>query len=302
MTSSNGIGIDLGGSSIKAVRVNPEGKVLDQLNQPFDSELSGDWLRKIISVHEFLLNQEKSRECPVGISAPGLVSADGHCISFMPGRLQGLEGLKFRDALKSNSSVPVLNDAHSALLGENWIGAARGSRNVFMLTLGTGVGGAAIVDGLLLQGHIGRAGHLGHICLDVHGTPDVTGTPGSLENAIGNCTIEQRSNGHFSTTHELISRHQAGDANATRIWNESIHALACGICSLINVLDPELVIIGGGIARAGEALFGPLSVELAKIEWSPGGHRARIVPAQLGEYAGAIGAAWNGMKKNDRIQ
>ncbi len=188
-----------------------------------------------------------------------------------------------------------MNDAHSALTGEAWLGAARGFKNVIMLTLGTGVGGAAIVDGKLLRGHIGRAGHLGHTSLDKDGPPDVTGTPGSLEVAIGNCTIAERSHGRFKTTHDLIAAHHTGDTIATEVWLTSVHLLACAITSFINILDPEAVIIGGGISRAGNTLFGPLQKYLDVMEWRPGGQRAKIIPAQLGEFAGAFGAAYNAL-------
>jgi glucokinase len=175
------------------------------------------------------------------------------------------------------------------------VGAARGFKNVILLTLGTGVGGAAMVDGRLLRGHIGRAGHLGHSSLDPDGPPDCAGTPGSIEVAIGNCTIEERSGGRFHTTHDLIAAHLKGDAEASEIWLKSVKALAAAVCSFINILDPEAVIVGGGIARAGAALFGPLQRFLERMEWRPGGHRARILPAQLGEYAGAFGAARNSL-------
>src|SRR5207249_12254403 len=125
----------------------------------------------------------------IGVSAPGLAARDERSIAVMPGRLSGLEGLDWTRFLDSPKPVPVLNDAHAALMGEAWLGAARGFRNVILLTLGTGVGGAAMVDGRLLRGHLGRAGHLGHVCLDPAGPPDCAGTPGSLEVAIGNGTL-----------------------------------------------------------------------------------------------------------------
>jgi glucokinase len=193
--------------------------------------------------------------------------------------------------------VPVLNDGHAALLGEAWMGAARGFANVILLTLGTGVGGAAMVDGRLLRGHIGRAGHLGHSSLDPDGPPDCAGTPGSIEVAIGNCTIQERSGGRFHATYDLIAAHLKGDAEASEIWLKSVKALAAAICSFINILDPEAVIVGGGIARAGAALFGPLQRFLERMEWRPGGYRARILPAQLGEMAGAFGAAHNSLPR-----
>ncbi|HWN97478.1 MAG TPA: ROK family protein, partial [Methylomirabilota bacterium] len=190
--------------------------------------------------------------------------------------------------------VPVLNDAHAALLGEAWIGAARGFKNVFMLTLGTGVGGAAIVDGRLLKGAIGRGGHLGHISLDLDGPRDVCGMPGSLEVMMGNCTIEQRTGGLFKTTHEIVAAHERGDHAATEVWLKSVRALGYAISSLVNVLDPEAVIIGGGIARSGAALFEPLEKFVRDTEWRVGAP-VKILPAQLGELAGAYGAAWNAM-------
>ena len=148
-----------------------------------------------------------------------------------------------------------------------------------------------MVDGRLLHGHIGRAGHLGHICLDANAPPDITGMPGSLEMAIGNCTIEERTGGRFKTTHELVAAAASGDTEANAIWLKSVRALACAVGALINVLDPEAVIIGGGIARSGAALFDPLQKELDPLEWRPGGSRVKIVPAKLGEFAGAYGAA-----------
>jgi glucokinase len=188
-----------------------------------------------------------------------------------------------------------LNDAHAALLGEAWQGAARGMEDVIMLTLGTGVGGAAIVDGRLLQGHIGRAGHLGHNCLNMDAPKDVTGIPGSIEYFIGNWNIQDRTGGRFPTTHALVDAFARGDPFATHVWINSMRALAATVATYINVLDPEAVIIGGGVARAGKALFDSLEEALRPIEWQPGGHKVKLVPAQLGEFAGAIGSAKNGL-------
>ncbi|HZL33923.1 MAG TPA: ROK family protein, partial [Tepidisphaeraceae bacterium] len=231
----------------------------------------------------------------VGLAAPGIAAPDGTHIASMQGRLQGVEGLDWTTVLGRGRRVPVLNDAHAALLAEAWIGAARGCGNVMLLTLGTGVGGALMVDGRLLRGHFGRAGHLGHISLNPQGPRDIANTPGSLESAIGNCTVRDRTGGRFSSTHELIAAHRAGDAQATQWWLASVQALAAGIASLVNVADPEVVILGGGIAGAGAALFEPLRGWMDQYEWRPDGKRVRIVGAELGEFAGAIGAGKNGL-------
>jgi glucokinase len=153
-----------------------------------------------------------------------------------------------------------------------------------------------MVDGRLLRGHLGRAGHLGHICLDIDGEPDIVNVPGSLEVMIGNYSIGSRSGGRFGNTHEVVEAYRRGDAEAKVVWERSIEALACGVVSVVNVLDPEVVIVGGGISVAGEALFGPLERRVRELEWSLEGEHVRIVPAGLGEFAGAMGAAWQAME------
>jgi glucokinase len=215
----------------------------------------------------------------------------------MPGRLIGLEGLDWAQFLESPHPIPVLNDAHAALLGEVWMGAARGLRDVFMLTLGTGVGGAAMVDGHLLRGHLGRAGHLGHITLDQRAPLDDVGTPGSLEMAIGNKTVSARSQGRYTSTEALVRDARGGDQHARELWQASVASLAVGINSLINVLDPEAVILGGGIAKAGADLWEPLRQALEPLEWRPLGSRVPLIPAVLGDLAGAYGAARHAMTR-----
>jgi len=285
------VGVDLGGSSIKAVAATREGRALDQARLEFQPGRRLEWAGKIRGVLAQFAAKQGVAPDAIGISAPGLASQDERSIAVMPGRLEGLEGLDWTTFLNSPRPVPVLNDAHAALLGESWLGAAKGFRNVILLTLGTGVGGAALVDGRLLRGHLGRAGHLGHASLDIDGPPDVCRIPGSLEWAIGNWSIAERTGGRFGSTHDLVAAHLGGDADASRIWLRSVRALACAIASFVNILDPEAVIVGGGIAAAGSALFDPLKGFVEAIEWQPGGHRVRIAPATLGELAGAFGAA-----------
>lgn len=285
-----GIGIDIGGSSVKAVIVTVAGELLAERNQSFDPEEPLAFAETVRA-----LADEMGPADFVGLSAPGLPERDGRSIADLPNRLPGMVGLDWTAYLERDDVVPVLNDAQAALAGEVWMGAAKGATDVILLTLGTGVGGAAMVEGRLLRGHTGKAGHLGHISLDSSGPPDICGTPGSLELQIGNCTVRERSDGRFATTHDLVKAVAEGDDGARRIWDRSIRALACAIGSFGNILDPEVAVIGGGIARAGDLLFGPLERELRQVEWPTRGHRIRLVPARLGELAGAYGAAWNAL-------
>ena len=319
------IGVDLGGTHIKFVAVKSDGQELARVHaatgdlyRHHDSDSDSDqakadkakadkakadkakadevsagsaaaW-RDTIRAQVQSWTKQFGAPQSVGLSAPGLASRDERSIAFMPGRLQGLENLDWTSALQV--PVRVLNDAHAALLGEVWRGAAAGNRNVFLLTLGTGVGGAILSDGRLLRGAIGRAGHLGHISLDTNGAKDIVHTPGSLEDAIGDCTVGVRSNGRFASTRDLVQAHLSGDDGASEIWLDSIRALAAGVAGLINVLDPEIVVLGGGIMAAGKALLQPLNQFLDEWEWRPGDHRVQIKVAQLGDFAGALGAVF----------
>lgn len=296
------IGVDLGGSSVKAVAVTRSGQLLAKTTQTFPARVRLGWAEVVREAIECLERKCKGPVASIGLSAPGLAARDARSIASMPGRLQGLEGLEWTRFLKRRSVVPVLNDAHAALLGEYWRGAARGFANVCLITLGTGVGGAILSEGKLMTGTIGRAGHFGHTSLDAFGKPDITGTPGSLEDAMGNCTLPQRSNHRFANTHELVAQVGEGNVAAHKIWIRSVRQLAAGIVSLINVIDPEAVIIGGGIARARGLLFIPLRRFVREMEWQAGGQRVRILPAALGELAGAYGAAYRSFQKpRDRV-
>lgn len=287
MTSSHILGLDLGGTRLKAIALTCEGQELAREVAATDGE---NWLSVIRNV----LSAFKSRlgdPVGIGIAAPGLPAADGRSIAFMPERLPGIEGLDWTAWLGSPKPVPVLNDAHAALLGEVAHGAALGVHNAVLITLGTGVGGAILCDGRLMRGSIGRAGHLGHMSLNFEGEPSIVGTPGAIEVLIGDYTVSRRSGGRFRTTRELVTAFNNGDLHAAQTWSKSIRALACAITSLINIVDPEIIILSGGITHAGDALLAPLRAELNRIEWRPGGHSVPIALSTLGDWAGAIGAA-----------
>lgn len=299
------VGIDMGGTNIKLVAVTRAGQLLQSDTDTTQDEGPATrdvWIAKFKKLLEAITEQQSTPPRWIGVSTPGLPARDGRSIAWMQGRMEAVQGLDWTAQFQSQSVIPVLNDAQAALLGEAWQGAAKGERDVVLLTLGTGVGGGILADGRLLRGHLGRAGHLGHITINFQGAPDIVGTPGSLEEAIGDCSVAQRSAGRFDSTKQLVQAHLGGDKDATEIWLRSIRALAAGIVSITNAIDPAVVIIGGGVAKAGATLFAPLDEYLNEWEWRPTGTKVNIVAAQLGEFAGAWGAAYHALNVNNEAQ
>jgi len=292
------LGIDIGGTYSKLVAISHEGTILSRSRLPTNDcpveQCRPEILSEIVNIE-----RELGQVDFLGIACPGLVHRDGHSIAWMKGRLNFLEGLDWTQALGRRTRVPVINDAHAALKAEVWLGAGRGCRNVAMLTLGTGVGGAIMCDGRVITGSMGRAGHLGHITVNVTGPKDIVNAPGSLEVAIGECTLPKRSGGRFTTTSELVAAYLQGDSDATDMWRTSVRSLAAALVSIINAVDSERILLGGGIARAGFALFEPLKSFMDEYEWRPYGHAVEIVPAELGDEAGAIGSAKHAMECYD---
>lgn len=283
------IGVDLGGTRIKAVAIDEQGNILHQYYHPTNDGDDSIWKNAILLAVNEMQKKLKTSNLVIGISAPGLPNADNSAISFMPGRLQGLEDFNWTEFLKTRTFV--LNDAIAAMMAEARFGAAKGRKNVVMLTLGTGVGGAILIDGKPYQGSFNKAGHIGHMVIDSDGEADCVGMPGSLEDAIGNCSIERRSSGKFASTHELLEAFRKGDSFAAEIWMTSVKKLAIGIAALTNILSPETIILGGGITEAGPDLFEPLEKYMGIYEWRAGGNQTEIVKAQFGDLAGAVGVA-----------
>jgi glucokinase len=283
------IGIDLGGTRIKAVAIDENGNILHQHYQPTNDGFDINWKNSVSEAVHDIQREIQCGDSVIGISAPGLPNANNSAIAFMPGRLQGLENFDWSEFLKTKTYV--LNDAVSAIMAESRFGAARNKKNVVMITLGTGVGGAILIEGKPYQGAFSKAGHIGHMVIDSDGEIDIIGMPGSLEDAIGNCSIGKRTNGKFSSTHELLEAIKNGDSFASEVWLTSVKKLAIGLASITNILSPEMIILGGGITEAGTDLFEPLEKYMSIYEWRTGGNKTEIVKAQYGEFSGAVGAA-----------
>ena len=208
------IGIDLGATNIKTLAVDERGDVLAERSDPTEDGPDGKWASNV--KHAVAAIEEKLGSAEhIGVCSPGLIYPDERAVSWMVDRMTGTVDFEWQDFLKRERKVPVLNDGQAALLGEVWCGAAQGMQNVVALTLGTGVGGAIMVDGKLLKGHIGRAGQLGHVGVDANADHDLCNMPGGLDIMVGNATVADRTDGRFNDTSELVSAYKTGDETST---------------------------------------------------------------------------------------
>ncbi len=291
------IGVDVGGTAVKAVLADGAGQVLRASMVSADN----DRARLLSAIRGLVDDLRDGSDVALGVATPGIVDPAGRRTLYCPGKLD-IEGVDWQEALRWDGPVPVLNDANAALLGECWTGAGRGLSHVVLLTLGTGVGGAVLSDGRLLRGARGRAGHLGHISVSDDPTRGIVGTPGTLEDAIGEQTVTRRTGGRVTSTAALVEAVQRGEPWAEAAWDRAVRTLARSIASLVNVFDPEAIIVGGGIAQAGGALFDRLAGYLALDEWRPDGTGVPVRPAALGARAGALGAARQALSGGDAFR
>jgi glucokinase len=297
------IGIDLGGTNIKGVLLNAKGEVIYQVveaTEPGMPANNGDGLHWKQTVSQMILQlklKSSSAVDAIGLAAPGLPNRANSAIRVMPERLNGLENFIWADYL-GEKEVWVLNDAHAALIAEAKFGVGQSIKNIVMLTWGTGVGGGILINGELYQGNYQMAGHIGHMTLEVdREDAGITGMPGTLENAIGDATVAQRSFGRFKSTQDLVEFYRKGDPFATYMWLNSIRKLALGLCSLCNILSPDLLILGGGVTKAGDDLYSPLANFMDLYEWKNAGKKTPIQQALYSDMAGAVGAAGFALSK-----
>ena len=296
MQRRRAIGIDLGCTNIKGVLIDDEGTILKEAKVETNEQDHRHWKGAVWDMVGDFVKQAGEDVDAIGLSAPGLANPDNQCISFMPGRLPGLENFVWTDLIKRK--VFVLNDAHAAIMAEATFGAAKGLKHAALLSLGTGVGGGILINGQLYQGVFQMAGHIGHSTVDADTlSQDVTNMPGSIENAIGNLTLPERSYGRYHNTEDLVNDFRKGDHVATWIWLSSVRKLAVTIASVINILSPEVIILSGGIMQAQDALLEPLRDFLALYEWRPGGKQTPVKLAVFSDRAGAIGAAGFALSK-----
>ncbi|HDQ26427.1 MAG TPA: ROK family protein [bacterium] len=308
------IGIDIGGTNIVSVIVDRGAKVVAKVDFPTEGAKGPDYVIRNMAKNvkamtvKAGLSHKDIAFCGIGSPGP-LDSKKGIIMGAV--NLPGWKRVMLKDKMEKLLGVPVGvdNDANCAVYGEVWAGAAKGAKNVTGLTLGTGVGGGIIIDGRLVRGANYNAAEIGHTSLNPDGRECKCGAKGCFEqyasaSAIAESAREGIRNGRRSLITEFVRGDMTkitsktvydalvqGDKYAQEVWSEFIKYLGAGIANIINGLNPEVVVIAGGVIEAGDRLFKPLNDAVRRQTFSLTFSAAKIVPAKLGGLAGAIGAA-----------
>jgi glucokinase len=312
------IGVDLGGTKIIAGAVSEDGKRTVGLRSiETQAEVGADGVvDRIIGLVEGVIldamheaGAKRSDFIGVGMGAPGPLDREKGLVIVAPNL--GWKDFPLRDKVSKRLNLPATldNDANCATVGEWWLGAARGGRNVVGITIGTGIGGGLILNGELYHGSSDVAGEIGHTTIDVNGRHCKCGNYGCLEAYASGPAIATRArealvredaaselrsmaNGQLEklTAAHVYEAAKKGDALANEIVRDTARYLGAGIATLLNVVNPDVVVVAGGVTAAGEALFGPLRTEVRRRAFKPAVQAVRIVPAELTGTAGVVGA------------
>lgn len=315
----NSVGLDVGGTKILGVAIDGEGRVLDERRRPSVDEAEP----LLDSLSELYLELASDSKPTLGVGVPGLVNRRGE-LAFAPNLLRA-GGTNVHGGLVNRLAtalgpdrVPIVqvdNDATCAAAGESAFGAGRGRADVLFVTLGTGIGGGIVSGGRLIRGASNLSGEIGHVVVDPQGPPCGCGRRGCWEryasgSGLGRLARDAAFAGRATAIVEsaggepdavrgehVIAALGSGDADAAAIVDEFAWWVALGLANLANILDPAVIVLGGGLVTAGEPLFGP--VRRAFQDQVEGGEMrpaVEIVPAALGEHGGAIGAAVLGLE------
>ena len=298
------IGIDLGGSNIRAAIVEPDGSIDGRIHVPTPKTLDAGQMADMVAklVDEL---QGQNGASSIGLAIAAVVDAKRNRIVTSP-NLSQLNDFDFAKELGDRAGLDVVleNDATAAAIGEHWLGAGKGSENMICVTLGTGVGGGLIIEGEPVYGADGNAGEIGHICLDADGPPCGCGSNGCLEQyssgtAIVRLTRELLANSPESSLHshleftsqDVSAAAMQGDHAATEAFKIAGKRLGMGLAGLVNLLNPEVIVIAGGVANSWDLFIGAAREELAKRAFQQPAERVKIVRGTLGDDAGVLGAA-----------
>ncbi|MBB6020150.1 glucokinase [Paenibacillus sp. JGP012] len=285
------IGVDIGGTGIKGLVTDEEGTFLAEAVRDTEARLGRDSiLGQLNSLVEELLAGHPAVKA-VGIASAGRINADSGEVVYATDNLPGWQGVQLTQWAEAAFGRPAAadNDANAALLGEAWLGAGRGRPNLVMLTLGTGVGGANMADGLLPREASCSTGDWGHSVLVPDGRPCNCGKRGCVEQYVSGRALlrlaRDETGREYTHGREVMAAAEQGDAAALAVLERFTAYLAQVTANIGATIDPELIIIGGGVIQS-RAVWWPLLV--AKAGKKPAG---RIVPAKLGNRSGCFGAA-----------
>lgn len=289
------IGVDLGGTKILSGLIGRDGRIERRYEIPTPLESQEALLGGLDAAVEELLDGEVGA---IGFGIPSTIDQrEGRAVSSVN---VPLANLAFRDRMHERFELPVGidNDANAAAIAEWKVGAGKGANDMVMLTLGTGVGGGVIVGGRPMRGAVGAAAELGHMVIEYDGPPcqGVCTGRGHLEALVSGSAATvaaQKAFGPAADAHRLIRLANDGDETALAILADLGGKLGAAIGSLINIFDPELVVVGGGFgAAAKDYLLGPAREIVLREALEPGRQDVRIVPGELGSTAGLIGAGF----------
>lgn len=301
------MGVDVGGTSVKLGLFETEGKLLDKWEIPTRKENHGEQILPDVAASILGKLEEKKiqREAVagVGMGIPAPVDSEGVVQQTANVGWGYKEVTRELSELLDGMRVEAGNDANVAAMGEMWLGAGRGEKNLVMVTLGTGVGGGVIVDGHMIVGHHGAGGEIGHICVNREEEDACgCGLHGCLEQYASATGIAKLARKALSGEHEETVLHgepsakdvfdavKAGDALATRIADEFGQYLGGALASIAVVADPAVFVIGGGVSKAGPVLI-PFVEKVFREKAFFANKDTKIVLAELGNDAGICGAA-----------
>jgi glucokinase len=308
------VALDIGGTKILAALVSARYQVLDRELGPTPTSSGPQEINKSLFIAvDRLLHKSRlkaSNIAAIGLAAAGIIDAARGLVTTSP-NLPGWKDIPLRDLVSERYGVytALVNDASAAALGEYRLGAGRGLHNMVYLTISTGIGGGLIVNGRLYLGSSGSAGELGHMVIDVNGPKDTCGNFGCLESlasgrAIAREAIERIKKGQTSalspavggkietiTARDVAAAARSGDTLAKEVVHQAAIYLGTGLTNIVNIFNPDTIVIGGGVAKMGELLLDPARQVVAERAFKLPASAVKIVPALLGDDAGVIGAA-----------
>lgn len=296
------IGIDFGGTSVKLAVVEGERLVTGVYRIPTQEFDNPDQLIDRIAEEVATIRSQHPAVGAIGIGVPGAVNFFNG-MTYNLTNVKGWSEVPLRDIMTAKTGLPTVieNDANCMAYAEWKYGAARGYRHAVCVTLGTGVGGGLILNGDLFRGANCAAGEIGQMSIDLKGVPGPYGNTGALERYIGNRQISEMAAAIYakkgiplpvdSSPEALAALAGEGDAVALEVWHEVARCLGFCLMSVVYLLNPEVIVVGGGVSEAGDILFGPLRETLRNSLTAECFDHLHIVPARYGNTAGILGSS-----------